>query len=121
MTTIDKQKEEEFMDGILGMAKALSELQDRAVEAYRPLVDDICTKKAKEDEVEHLLTWMFDFVENEQMLLLFKKVCRAYFYTYPETVAFYILEYRKRYDRGSLKGTKYEYFLEEDKELYEDL
>lgn len=35
MTTKDKQKEEEFMDGILGMAKALSELQDRAVEAYQ--------------------------------------------------------------------------------------
>lgn len=115
------QNEEDFKNGFLEMAKALSELQDRAVEAYRPLVDDICNRKAKEDEVEHLLIWIFDFVENEQMLLLFKKVCRAYFYTYPETVAFYILEYRKRYDRESLKGTKYEYLLEEDKELYEDL
>ncbi len=115
------QNEEDFKNGFLEMAKALSELQDRAVEAYRPLVDDICNRKAKEDEVEHLLTLMFDFVENEQMLLLFKKVCRAYFYTYPETVAFYILEYRKHYDRESLKGTKYEYLLEEDKELYEDL
>lgn len=115
------QNEEDFKNGFLEMAKALSELQDRAVEAYRPLVDDICSRKAKEDEADNLLTWMFDFVENEQMLVLFKKVCRAYFYTYPETVAFYILEYRKRYDRESLKGTKYEYLLEEDKELYEDL
>lgn len=115
------QNEEDFKNGFLEMANALSELQDRAVEAYRPLVNDICNRKAKENEVEHLLTWMFDFVENEQMLLLYKKVCRAYFYTYPETVAFYILEYRKRYDRESLKGTKYEYLLEEDKELYEDL
>ena len=118
MTTIDKQEEEKIMNGFLEMAKALSELQDRAVEAYRPLVDDICSRKAKEEEVDHLLTWMFDFVENKQMLLLFKKVCRAYFYTYPETVAFYIFEYRKRYDRESLKGTKYEYLLEEDKELF---
>ena len=115
------QNEEDFKNGFLEMAKALSELQDRAVETYRPLVNDICNRNAKEDEVEHLLTWMFDFVENEQMLLLFKKVCRAYFYTYPETVAFYFLEYRKHYDRESLKGTKYEYLLEEDKELYEDL
>ena len=121
MTTIDKQEEGKIMNGIQEMARAISDLQDRAVEAYQPLVNDICNRKAKEDEVEHLLTWMFDFVENEQMLLLFKKVCRAYFYIYPETVAFYILEYRKRYDRGNLKGTKYEYLLEEDKELYEDL
>lgn len=121
MTTKDKQKEEEFMDGILGMAKALSDLQDRAVEAYRPLANDICNRKATEDEVDNLLTWMFDFVENEQMLLLFKKVCRTYLYTYPEVVGFYIMEYRKEYDRESLKGTKYEYLLEEDKELYDDL
>lgn len=39
----------------------------------------------------------------------------------PEVVGFYIMEYRKEYDRESLKGTKYEYLLEEDKELYEDL
>ena len=105
---------------IIEMAKALSDLQDRAVIEYTPLVDDICSRKATKDEVDHLLTWMFDFVENERMLLLFKKVCRAYFYTYPETIAFYIMEYRKEYDRESLKGTKYEYLLEEDKKLYEE-
>jgi hypothetical protein len=121
MTTKDKQKEEDFKNGFLEMAKALSELQDRAVETYRPLVNDICNRNAKEDEVEHLLTWMFDFVGNEKMLLLFKKVCRTYLYTYPEVVGFYIMEYRKEYYRESLKGTKYEYLLEEDKELYEDL
>ena len=81
MATKDKQKEEEFMDGILGMAKALSELQDRAVEAYRPLVNDICSRKAKEDEVDNLLTWMFDFVGNEKMLLLFKEYA-ALIYTH---------------------------------------
>lgn len=121
MTSTDKPKEEEFKNGILEMAKALSDLQVRAVEAYRPLVDDLCSRKAKENEVDHLLTWMFDFVGNDKMLLLFKKVCRTYLYTYPEVVGFYIMEYRKEYDRESLKGTKYEYLLEEDKELYEEL
>jgi hypothetical protein len=120
MTAIDMQKEEEFKNEILEMAKAISDLQDRAVAEYRPLVDDICNRKATEDEVAHLLTWMFDFVENERMLLLFKKVCRAYFYTYPKTVTFYILEYRRHYDKESLKGTKYEYMLDEDKQLYEE-
>lgn len=120
MTNIDKQTVDDFQERIIEMAKALSDLQDRAVIEYTPLVDDICSRKATKDEVDHLLTWMFDFVENERMLLLFKKVCRAYFYTYPETIAFYIMEYRKEYDRESLKGTKYEYLLEEDKKLYEE-
>ena len=99
--TRGKQKEEEFMDGILGMAKALSDLQDRAVETYRPLVNDICSRKATKEEVDNLLTWMFDFVGNEEMLLLFKKVCLTYLYTYPEVVGFYIMEYRNEYDRES--------------------
>ncbi len=120
MTTMDKQNEDKPKDGILEMAKTLADIQDRAVVVYTPLVDDICSRKATIDEVDHLLTWMFDFVGNERMLLLFKKVCRTYFYTYPETVGFYILEYRKEYDRESLKGTQYEYLLEKNKELYEE-
>lgn len=117
---MDKHNEDKFEDGIFEMAKVLADIQDRAVVAYTPLVDDICSKKATKDEVDHLLTWMFDFVGNERMLLLFKKVCRTYFYTYPEIVSFYILEYRKEYDKESLMGTKYEYLLEEDKELYKE-
>ena len=106
MTTIDKQNKECLEDKILKLAETLVGIQERAVIEYTPLVNDICNRKATKDEVDNLLTWMFDFVENERMLLLFKKVCRAYFYTYPETVAFYIWEYRRRYDRESLKGTK---------------
>ena len=115
------QNRRELEDKISKLAETLSSTQERAVIEYTPLVNDVCNRKATEDEVDNLLTWMFDFVVNDKMLLLFKKVCRAYFYTYPETVAFYILEYRRHYDRESLKGTKYEYLLEEDKELYEDL
>lgn len=115
------QNEDMFKDGIIEIVNAISDIHDRAMSEYRPLVDDICSRKATEDEVGHLLTWMFDFVEDERMLLLFKKVCCAYFYTYPETVTFYILEYHRHYDKESLKGTKYEYMLDEDKQLYEDL
>lgn len=111
---------EKFYQDIAKIAEAIDALHRRAVTAYTPLVEDICSREATNDEVDHLLTWMFDFVGNEDMLLLFKKVCRKYFYKYPETIAFYIMEYRKEYDRESLKGTEYEYLLEEDKELYDE-
>ena len=110
----------ELEDKISKLAETLAGIQERAVIEYTPLVHDICNRKATEDEVDNLLTWMFDFVGNEKMLVLFKKVCRTYLCTYPEVVEFYIMEYRKEYDRESLKGTKYEYLLEEDKELYEE-
>ena len=115
MGTIGKQNEDKFRDGSLEMTNTLDYIHNRSVVAYTPLVDDICSRRATKEEVDNLLTWMFDFVENEPMLLLFKKVCRAYFNTYPETISFYILEYRKIYDRKSLNGTPYEYLLEAEK------
>ena len=48
------------------------------------------------------------------MLKLYKQVCRTYWKIYPESIAFYIMEYRKEYDRESLIGTEYEYLLHED-------
>jgi hypothetical protein len=98
---------------IMKLAEALDDMHNRAVVAYTPIVDDICNRDASEKEVDNLLTWMFDFVGHECMLLLFKKVCRKYFYTYPEVVGFYILEYRKVYDEESLRGTEYDNLLED--------
>ena len=116
IVAMNKQIEEH----ISKLAETLVGIQERAVIEYTPLVNDICNRKATKDEIDNLLTRMYDFVENDKMLLLFKKVCRTYLYTYPEVVGFYIMEYRKEYDRESLKVTKYEYLLEENKELYEE-
>lgn len=98
---------------IMKLAEALDDMYNRAVVAYTPIVDDICYRNASEKEVDNLLTWMFDFVGYERMLLLFKKVCRKYFYIYPEVVGFYILEYRKVYDGESLRDIEYDNLLEE--------
>ena len=95
------------------LIQQLNGLNDQAVTAYAPLVDDICSRKATEKEVDWLLTWMLDFAGNERMLKLYKRVCRAYWQIYPETIAFYIMEYRKLYDPESLIGTEYEYLLDE--------
>lgn len=105
-----------LMVNISELAKAITDIQNRAIVEYTPLVNDICGRKATKDEVDQLLTWMFDFMDNESMLLLFKKVCRTYLFTYPDIVGFYIIEYRKEFDRKSLKGTKYEYMLGESNE-----
>jgi hypothetical protein len=89
----------------------------QAYATYKPLVDDICRKDATEKEVGWLLTWMLDFADDDNMLLLYRRVCRAYWQKYPETVAYYIMEYRKMYDPESLIGTEYEYLLHEDEEF----
>ena len=116
----DSKDYEEFLDGFKALAKQMEALNEQAYIAYKPLVDDSCRRVATEKEVEWLLTWLLDFAENDRMLGLYKQVCRAYWQKYPESIAFYIMEYRKWYDPESLKGTKWEYLLNEDKDFEEE-
>ena len=104
---------DEMVKGLEPLIQSMKALNNEAVAAYAPLVDDICSQHATLKEVEHLLDYMLGFAGDDRVLLLFKRVCRAYWQTYPEDIAWYIMEYRKWYDPESLVGTEYEYLLDE--------
>lgn len=110
------EKDEEYKEFVKEIASHIRALNDMAVREYTPLVDDICSRVASRNEVEGMLDYLFDFAGNDKILLLYRRVCRHYFQIYPESIAWYIMEYRKEYDRESLIGTKYEYLLHEDKD-----
>ena len=99
------QQAKELVEQFKPLIEQMEEINKQAVIAYTPLVDDICNRQATEKEVDWLLTWMLDFAGDERMLMLYKRVCRAYWKMYPETVAFYIMEYRVMYDPESLVGS----------------
>lgn len=106
-----------LLESMNGIVEQMQGLVNMAVVEYTPLVNDICSRKASQNEVGLLFDYMFSFLGNERMLQLFKHVCRHYFYTYPGLIHSYILDYRKEYDLESLKGTEYEYLLNENEEL----
>ena len=110
------EKDDEYKDFVDGLVLQIQALNDMAVREYTPLVDDICSRIASQNEVERLLDYLFDFAGNDKILLLYRRVCRHYFKIYPESIAWYIMEYRKEYDRESLIGTEYEYLLHENEE-----
>lgn len=111
--------EKKLLQDVSAIAQRLKELHNDAVIAYTPLVHDLCAKRSTKNEVGWMLDLLFGFAGDERKLRLYKQVCRAYWKIYPETIAFYIMEYRKEYDRESLIGTEYEYLLHED-EMNED-
>ena len=86
------QAEERLVKSVSEIAKTFARIQSDAVLAYTPLVQDICHRKATEEEVDHLLSNLLSYVTFEPMLELFKKVCRAYILTYPNAVEYYVLE-----------------------------
>lgn len=98
------------------LIKQMKTIHDQAVVAYTSLVNDLCSRKATKNEVGLMLDWLLMYAGDERILQLYKRVCRAYWKIYPDSIAFYIMEYRKEYDPDSLVGTEYEYLLHEDSE-----
>ena len=90
-------------NSILQLAQSLIALHNEALMLYTPLVNDMCSRIASEDELEELLSSMLGFVVDEHILVLFKKVCRRYFYIYPDIVDFYVKECMKTIDENKIE------------------
>lgn len=110
----DNQTIDDLVEHLKPLVEHMKYIHDMAVVAYTPLVDDICSRNATRNEVELMLDWLLMYAGDDRMLQLYKRVCRAYWQVYPDSIAFYIMEYRKEYDPESLIGTKYEYLLHEN-------
>lgn len=119
---ISKDKDcQDFLAGIKELARELMQIRERAAIEYAPIVEEFCARKhASENEVGRMLDLLFGFADDERILLMYKKVCRRFVYEYPETISFYIMEYRKEHDRESLIGTEYEHLLHEDDDLSDE-
>ena len=114
----EEKKENQTIDDLVENLKPLVEqmkhIHDMAVVAYTPLVDDLCSRKATQNEVGWMLDWLLMYAGDDRMLKLYKKICRTFWQTYPDSIAFYIMEYSKEYAPESLVGTEYEYLLHEN-------
>lgn len=64
---------------IYQIAERIVQLHRKAYEVYLPLVEDVCSRIASEDELSHLLEYLLDFACDEKILGLYKRVCREIF------------------------------------------
>lgn len=83
---------------IYQIAEQIVQLHQKAYEVYLPLVEDVCSRSVSEDELSHLLDYLLDFVCDEKILELYKRVCRRYLYVYPSCIKFYIEAYREMWE-----------------------
>lgn len=102
---ISKDKDcQDFLAGIEELARELTQIRERAAIEYAPIVEEFCARKqASENEVGRMLDYLFEFADDERILLMYKKVCRRFVYEYPETISFYIMEYKKIRSRESYR------------------
>ena len=87
-------------DDIKKLECMITAINEMAYTTYKSIVDDICTRKAPESEVEHLLDYMVGICNDERMLELFKRVCRSYIDTYPQMIMSEIRTYKEMYEES---------------------
>lgn len=76
------------------IARMIMDLNELAYNTYKPIVDDICARKAPKAEVDY----MVGICNDDRMTELFKTVCRKYLYLYPEMITSEIYTYKEMYE-----------------------
>lgn len=59
---------------IYQIAEQIVQLHQKAYEVYLPLVEDMCSRTALEDELSDLFDYLLDFACDEKILGLYKRM-----------------------------------------------
>ncbi|MCM1261233.1 MAG: hypothetical protein NC313_00825 [Butyrivibrio sp.] len=91
--------QEDIGDKINSIVSNIKNLNNHALLAYKPIVDDICSgRSVKEKELENVLDGLVSLCMSDEMLHLFKRVCRKFYNQYPEIIADYVMLYKEMYE-----------------------
>jgi len=83
-------------ENIRRIAEEMKELSKVAVIHYGSIVDDILNKEITDkQEIARVMDGMLDFCQFDDMLLLFKRLCRELYPQHPQLVQDYISYYRE--------------------------
>jgi hypothetical protein len=90
---------------IIGLVREMRELEQRAAQEYRPLVDDILRSRSQDiAHIERTLDGLLDFCGFEPVLKMYKQLCRHYWDIDPEATAYYVNAYREYWDADEQTG-----------------
>lgn len=96
---IQTSKSKSLLKDLEPLVNRLNELSIQAYQAYKPLVEDLIIIQTKDDnKIQLTLDYILDFCYDEQMLILYKKLCRYYWEINPQVTANYINYYREMWD-----------------------
>ena len=91
-----KESMEEMINTIVESMKSLNR---QAFSVYKPIVDEICSGRAVEEkELENVLDGLVSACLSDEMLNLFKRVCRKFYNRYPEIITDYVMFYKEMYE-----------------------
>jgi hypothetical protein len=90
---------------IIGLVREMRELERRAAQQYRPVVDDILRTRSRDiAHIERTLDGLLDFCGFEPVLEMYKQLCRHYWEIDAEATAHYVNAYREYWDSDEQAG-----------------
>jgi hypothetical protein len=99
MNSQDNQSMADLVQTISKLALTQQQLARQAEQLYSDEVDSILQDKCRDPQhIERLLDGMLDFCFDDEMLRLFKKLCRYYFKIDQEATVSYVHTYREMWD-----------------------
>jgi hypothetical protein len=91
--------DKELINDLKELVNSFKQISKEACLIYEPQVNAIINSKCT--DVNHIgwtLDFMLDHCSNEDMLLLYKKLCRYLYFINPESASFYVNSYRERWE-----------------------
>lgn len=85
-------------DALSKLVIQFKQINEMAYIQYKLMAYDLCSRIAPISEVEYTLDRMLDFCGCDEVLSLFKKICKHYYEIYPEMITFEINSYRELWD-----------------------
>ena len=109
MTTLSSsgKKRRNSLESIMQLAGQIHEMQQeqavRVFQTCKPEVDRVILHHIEERQhIEHLLDLLLDSAFDEGILMLFKRLCRYYYFIDPQSTVLYKKSYREMWDAESL-------------------
>lgn len=97
------RKDDAACRDIEAFAQTIKQCHEDAVKLYTPDAERLCRKDATEDEVADFLDGLLSFAADDRILALFRKVCRHYFYKYPQMINDYVMICHEQYEPEKLE------------------
>lgn len=94
----------ELFEKIKALAESQEKLAQQALRHYQPIVANYIAENCTDsNKIAYTLDFMLDFCFDEQMLTLYRTLCRHLYSFDPETAVEYVEEYRERWDEEGVR------------------
>ena len=81
------------------IVESIKSINRQALLVYKPIVEEICSGRTiEEKELEKVLDGLLSVCIRDEMLGLFKQVCRKFYNQYPESITDYVMFYKEMYE-----------------------